>query len=645
MSKAAWILIIFFWMLNSLHGQQLSPEKADSQANEMYVKAQKFHQSGQYNKAKTAYRQILKKYPGHVYSYLGLAGIHYLEEDWTTSRKMLEQAVSIDSFANPEMYFSLGLVFENQQQYREAIGQYRIYCRLEKDNVTKLNKAGSKIERLEFIVDKLENPVPFVPVDPGEQINSSASEYWASTDITGNLLVFTRRVNGQEDLYVSNKIDGVWQTALPITELNTQANEGAHCLSADGKTLIFTICDRKDSYGSCDLYFSRFKNGQWTPAVSMGPRINSAAWDGQPSLSADGQTLYFVSTRLGSVGGKDIWLSRKEENNLWSIPENAGSVINTTGDEEAPYIHSDNKTLYFSSTGHLGMGGRDLFFSEKSENGWSEPVNLGYPVNTSAEEGTLIVNPDGKSAFFSSDRADLVTNGDKKLNIYGFELHEGVRAQPVSYAKGFVFDANTRKPVIASISLFDNASGILNQKIQSGEEGDFLLILPNGKNYNLTVMQEGYLFHSENFSLTSQHTANKPHQLDIYLDPIASTVEISGIKPEKSTVLKNVFFEFGSAKLDMSLSGLELNNLVHFLLKNPDIRIEISGHTDFIGSPDANLMLSGNRAKAIYDYCIGQGIAADRLTYKGFGETRPVADNNSEDGRALNRRTEFRIIE
>ncbi|HAQ37610.1 MAG TPA: hypothetical protein DCQ58_03795, partial [Saprospirales bacterium] len=573
-------LIIFFFCLGiNFPEAQKPPITVDTPANDLYVKAQKLHQSGQYTKAKNAYRQILKKYPEHINSCLGLAGIYYLEEDWITCQNMLELAVKIDSFANTEMYFSLGLVFENLEQYRNAIAQFRIYYRMEKLNVTKLNKAESKIERLEFIVDKLENPVPFMPVDPGEQINSSASEYWASTDITGNLLVFTRRVNGQEDLFVSNRIDGVWQTAQAITELNTPANEGAHCLSADGKTLIFTICDRKDSYGSCDLYFSRFRNGQWTPAVSMGPRINSATWDGQPSLSADGQTLYFVSTRLGSVGGKDIWLSRKGENNLWTVPENAGSMINTTGDEEAPYIHSDNKTLYFSSTGHLGMGGRDLFLSEKSENGWSEPLNLGYPVNTSADEGTLIVNPDGKSAFFSSDRVDLEINGDKKLNIYGFELHDRVRAQPVSYAKGFVFDANSHKPVIASISLFDNASGILIQKIQTGEEGDFLLILPNGKNYNLTVMQEGYLFHSENFSLTAQHTASKPHQLDIYLDPITSKVEISGLKPEKSTVLKNVFFEFGSAKLDMSLSGLELNNLVHFLREHPDIRIEISGHT------------------------------------------------------------------
>lgn len=644
MHKTAWLIFIFCLGMNFPEAQK-PPVKGDARAEEWYSKAYKLQESGQYPKAKKAYQQILKKYPEHVNSWLGLAGIHYLEEDWAVSLKMLEQAVSIDSFANPEMYFSLGLVFEKLQQYRNAMEQYRIFTRLEKNNQPKLQKAKVKIEKLGFISRALENPVPYIPVDPGENINSSVSEYWASTDITGNSMVFTRRVNGQEDLFISRRVDGVWQPAQPLDGLNTPTNEGPHCLSADGNTLIFTICDRKDGYGSCDLYYSRLKNGQWTPPVTMGPRINSAAWDGQPSLSADGKTLYFVSTRLGSIGGKDIWESHIGENNLWSIPQNLGPVINTAGEEEAPYVHPDGKSLYFSSTGHLGMGGRDLFLSVKQKNSWVEPVNLGYPINTIHDEGTLIVQADGKYAFFSSDRKDFETGSREKLNIYGFELHEKVRAQPVSYAKGIVCHAQNKQPLSVHLDLSDNETKQLVQKIKTDENGGFLIALPNGKNYNLTILEEGYLMHSENFTLTGQHTGSKPYDLEIYMHPIATTNEISGIEPDKITVLKNVFFEFGSAQLNMSISGLELENLVQFLRSNPEIRIEISGHTDHIGSPEANLVLSGNRAKAIYDYCVRQGIPAHRMEYTGHGETKPVADNGTEEGRALNRRTEFRIIE
>ncbi len=645
MRTAAGIIIIFCWALTCLSAQHLPVQNQNSRADELYLKAYKLHQSGQYPKAKKAYQQTLKKYPEHLNSYLGLAGIHYIEEDWTTCRDLLQQAVQIDSFANPEMYFSLGLVFEHLQQYRLAVEQFRIYTRMEKSNAPKLIKAGSKIEQLEFIANSLENPVQFVPVDPGEKINSSASEYWASTDITGNMLVFTRRINGQEDLFISNKLDGEWQLAQAIQEINTPANEGAHCLSADGKTLIFTICDRKDSYGSCDLYYSQFKNGKWSSPFSMGPRINSAAWDGQPSLSTDGQTLYFVSTRLGSIGGKDIWVSRKGDNNLWSIPENLGPVINTKCDEEAPYFHPDDKSLYFSSTGHLGMGGRDLFLSVKTKNGWSEPFNLGYPINTIHDEGTLIVQADGQHAFFSSDRKDRETGSNEKLNIFGFELHERVRAQAVSYAKGTVYHAHTRQPLQVKMLLFDNETKTPVQNTITDEDGGFLFALPNGKNYNLTILEEGFLLHSENFTLTWQHTGSKPCELEIYLLPIGWPDNTTEVHSGQSTVLNNVFFEFGSAKLDMTTSGVELENLVHFLRMNPDLRIEISGHTDHVGSPERNLILSHDRAKAIYDYCIDQGIAESRMEYKGFGETRPVADNDTESGRALNRRTEFRIIE
>jgi outer membrane protein OmpA-like peptidoglycan-associated protein len=451
-------------------------------------------------------------------------------------------------------------------------------------------------------------------------------------------MVFTRRVNRQEDLYQSRKIEGEWQEASPLTELNTPGNEAAHCLSPDGNTLVFTSCDRRDAYGSCDLYESHFINGKWTEPAIMGKEINTRFWDSQPSITSDGQVLYFSSKRPGGYGAKDIWFSVKDENGRWTKARNAGAVINTKGNEESPFIHPDNFTLYFMSDGHPGMGNSDLFVAYFDGDQWQKPRNLGYPINSEAEEGAIRVAADGKTAFFSTDRFSGASE-PKNLDIYSFTLPLEIQAQAVGYVKGRVINKENGSALSLELNLSDNTKGKLIRKIYSDNEGSFLFPIPAGYSYNLWVDHPDYIYHSEHFEAGSEHDKAEALLLEIALIPVKS-----GEEETEAVILNNIFFDSGSAAIDLKKSYLELDNLTSFLKKNSGIHIEIRGHTDNVGKEEDNLLLSENRAKALYDYLVLNGIDSNRLEYMGFGESRPIADNSSEEGRKLNRRTEFIVL-
>jgi outer membrane protein OmpA-like peptidoglycan-associated protein len=315
----------------------------------------------------------------------------------------------------------------------------------------------------------------------------------------------------------------------------------------------------------------------------------------------------------------------------WSIPENLGEVINTAEDEMSPYIHADGQTLYFSSKGHPGLGGADLFVSRlQQDDTWSKPANLGYPINTMMDEINLIVDPDGTRAYISSD----IPEGKGGMDIYVFELHEAIKPRPVSYVKGTVRCATTLKPLGAGIELFELENGkTVIQSQSDAVSGGFLTVLPAGSNYALYVNRTGYLFYSHHFALDTITGIFDPLVLDVILKPI---------EHGQSSILKNVFFEHNSFELKPE-SLTELTRLVNFMLENPGIGLEISGHTDNTGTSAYNLTLSTNRAKAVFDFLIGEGIEINRISYIGLAETSPVDTNNTPEGRANNRRTEFKI--
>jgi len=479
-------------------------------------------------------------------------------------------------------------------------------------------------------------------VNIGSAINTTDDEYWPTITADGQTLMFTRQPVShggsttkdflQEDFFLSFYTDDTWQKAINAgAPLNTRQNEGAQTLSSNGRYMYFTACDRPGGMGSCDIYFSAFNEGKWSEPYNLRSPVNSSHWESQPSISADGKTLFFSSNRPGGLGGKDLWYSIMNERNQWTTPVNMGEKINTEGDEMSPFIHFDGKSLYFASDGRIGLGGFDIFMTRMiSDSSWSEPQNLGYPINTYNDEMGLVIESGGKKAYFSSIRDKL--NGK---DIFYFDLYESVRPTPVSYLKGKVYDKETGKLLKADYELINLSTNKITIKSSTDGNGNFLICLPSGYNYGINVSKAGYLFYSENFMFEGEHTA---------VEPFIKKIRLSPIKVGETMLLTNVFYEIDSWELKKE-SMSELNTLADLLLDNKGLLIEIGGYTDATGSTDYNLALSEKRAMSVVKYLVNRGISPDRLKYKGYGNTSPIGDNITEEGRRLNRRTEAKIIQ
>jgi flagellar motor protein MotB len=633
------VIVLLFLMGTGSNAQQNQSSQLDKKTTKIFKKGLNFQKKDQNEKALKQFDKVLDKYPGHIKSMLSLAGIYYRIKQDSLSELYLLKAISIDSFYNPEMYFSLAMVQELQLKRAEARKNYELYVRFAPQNDPRKNAiAQKKVEQLDFVIYSMQHPVSFDPIQLGPEINTASHEYLASVNVSRDFMIFSRRLNRQEDLYSSQNVDGKWSNVLGIEELNTPGNEAAHCLSPDGYTLIFTSCDRRDGLGSCDLYESKFVNGIWSKPVNMGPQINSAQWDSQPSLSWDGKTLYFASTRLGGFGGSDIWFSTRNANGKWTKAQNAGKILNSELNEAAPFIHPNDFSLYFMSNGHLGMGGSDLFVSHRKGLLWSRPRNLGYPINTEADEGAMSVASDGITAFFSSDNSKLTGSSNRNLDIFSFQLHPDVQATPVSYVKGKVINAFTEEVIEADIILKDNLNAQVITELKSDSRGNFLTVLPLNRGYNFVINKTGFVFYSDHFDLNNEN--HEHYELMIRLIPVQAALNME-TELAPAIVLKNIFFESGSSALDKVKSEIEIINLVNFLNENDTVRIQLNGHTDSIGNDEDNLVLSIERARAVYGELLQRGIQKDRLQYKGFGESLPIATNDTESGRQKNRRTEF----
>lgn len=486
----------------------------------------------------------------------------------------------------------------------------------------------------------LENPVDFQPRNLGAGVNTMADEFVNALGAEGDVLYFTRKaktVNDRrkafyETFYTSTWTGSEWDVSTTLGyPPGTEEDAGGLCISPDGRMIFFTACFRSDSYGSCDLYYSEKQGNKWSPARNMGAHINSDQWDAQPSISPDGNTLYFTSTRKGGHGGADIWKTVRTQKGEWSKPVNLGPDVNTPESEMAPFIHFDNMTLYFSSAGHPGMGGMDLFMSRRSGEQWSQPMNLGYPLNSSSDDVILIVNPTGDKGYISRENIE----GAGGFDIFEFDLFPIIMPVPVTYLKGRVLDKDTRKPLGAMFELIDISIDSLIISASSDEEnGEFLVCLPVNRNYALNVSRSSYLFYSDHFPLENLKSQADPQIMDILLTP----VKVGG-----KLILRNVFYDTDKYQLNTA-SYTELDILVQFLSDNPKVEIEISGHTDNEGSEAYNLELSEKRARTVYEYLISKGINSSRLVYKGFGESQPVSTNETPEGRASNRRTEIKIL-
>ena len=476
--------------------------------------------------------------------------------------------------------------------------------------------------------------IPFNPVNLGDSINTADAEYSPTLTIDQKTLIFTRNIAGRnEDFFMSQlREDSTWGLAKDLgPPINSSYNEGVQTVSQDGRLLMFTICNRPGGMGSCDIYYAVQTAQGWSDPHNLGPLVNSPSWDSQPCLSPDGRELYFVSNRPGGLGGSDIYVSILGADGNWGRPRNLGPSINTPADESSPFLHADGQTLYFASDGWPGVGGVDLYFSRRNADGsWGTPRDLGFPINTIDHDGSLFVAADGKTAYFASDRSD--SRG--KLDIYRFELYPGARPVRTLFVRGYVYDKKTGSRLGATVDLIDLASGKTLTHLPTDPAGNYLVTLPVGKDYAFNVSREGYLFHSEHFSLKDT-TGGAPFAINIGLDPIEVNARVT---------LRNIFFAFDQHAL-LPASRTELDKVVQLMEGNPTLKIRLDGYTDSVGTAVHNDALSLMRAQAVVSYLASKGIASDRMAARGLGARNPVASNATEAGRALNRRTEMVITQ
>lgn len=634
--KIVTLIAVVLCLLNSCVAQQVVTMKnADKKALNYFQEARVSLMQGSPSKAMEYLKMAIEVNPTFIDAISTLGQFYYAHsKDAVKAEELLLKANSLDPNYDFNNYITLSQIKLSQQKFDEAKEFANVVINSKSENATdRLKKICQRIvANCDFAKDAMAHPLPFSPVNMGDGVNSTYDEYFAALTADNQYLYMTRSTKGMngEDIWYSVQNNDVWLKAMPLTgSVNTpDNNEGAHTISPNGKYLIYTGCNLPDGFGSCDLYIAKRIGDEWEAPRNLGPAINSRGWESQPSISGDGKDLYFIR-RVGNH--TDIYVSHLDEKTGFSPAVSLGNIINTDGNEERPFIHPDNQTLYFSSDGHPGMGSLDMFMCKRNADGtWSTPQNLGYPINTTDNESGLFVSSDGNRAYFSSNRK----GGFGADDIYYFDLPESIKPSKVTYVKGTVKDADTKTPLQANIQLFDVESG---EKITSmtsdPKNGSFLLTLPVGKDYMYNVSKDGYLFFSENFSLKDHDTK----------EPFLLNVELNRVKEGVRIVLKNIFFESGKSTLKES-SKTELNKLVELLTKNPSIQIEIGGHTDNVGADADNLKLSDARANEVKKYLISAGIAENRLTAKGYGETVPIADNTTEVGRSKNRRTEFKIV-
>jgi outer membrane protein OmpA-like peptidoglycan-associated protein len=648
------IVIPFLFLI--LITQSVSEAQAQRKNQELTSKSKKakkvfngaitFFNAKQYADAQDYLSKALSYDPDFVEAYILRGQIYQEQKDIDKAIVNYKKAAEVNPDFYPKIYYMLATMEQKEGYYADALEHYTTYSkRLDADPSLRA-RISHNVDLCTFGAKQIANPVPFNPKNLGPNINSSFEEYINTISVDDQTLIITQKrfkksaTTGKrisksvEDFLTSQKsAKGQWKPLRNLTGFNTEGNEGAMSISADNKLRVYTACGRREGFGSCDLYYSELQADKWSQPRNMGPGVNSRWWETNSTISPDGKTIYFVSNRRGGFGKSDIYKITKQADGTWGDVVNLGKNINTAGSEMTPFIHPDGKTLYFASDGHIGMGGSDLYVSRMNNKGeWSYPMNLGYPINTKENEMGIVLNALGNLAYISADRE----GGFGGFDVYSFDLYAEARPTAVTYMRGLVRDAESKAPLQAKFELVNLKTGKrLAKSTSDAHNGDFMLIIPVDVQLALSVEREGYLFYSENFFVKAGNYTD--------IKPFLKNVDLLAIKAGGRIVLKNIFFDSRSYSLKPE-STVELNKLYDLLKHNASLKIEIGGYTDNIGDDSYNMKLSKNRANAVMNYLIDKGIDKSRLTAKGYGETLPVATNDTDEGRAQNRRTEVKVI-
>jgi len=608
-------------------GQGSSNRKAQN----LFEKANLLIQKEDYVGASAALADATSADPNFQDAFILLGDANRLQKKYSLARQAYKKATDINAIVKPLVKYYLAETEFASGEYLLAKQHFQDFLTADRSS-DRANRAKKYLLDCDFASEAIKKTVKYTPQNLGSGVNTTDAEYFPALTADGETLIFTRQINENEDFWMSHFKDNTWTTAIPLsTKINTiRYNEGAQTISPDGKYLFFTGCNRPDGMGRCDIYVSHREGNDWGEPYNVGAPVNSEFWESQPTISPDGRTLYFISNRTGGSGGYDIWKSTITDDAKWGPAINLGPEINTSYDENTPFLHADGKTLYFASNGWPGFGNKDIYYSRMDESGkWQKPVNIGYPINSFEDESGLIVSADGNLGFFSSN----LNGGFGKQDIYSFGIPADVKPLKVTYVKGTVRDRETKKTIESNVQVVDlKTNKTVFDDYTDTETGEFLAVMPVGGNYLFNVNAEGYLFYSENFE-PKTGDINKPYQIEVSMDKIKSGANVT---------LKNIFFDTNKYNL-LPASIRELELLINFLNENEKVTIEIQGHTDNVGDNKLNEKLSFNRANAVYEYLIKHEIPANRLTFKGFGASKPIADNKIELGRKNNRRTSFVI--
>ena len=635
------LTILLFFSFLSTFAQGTKYHTTDKRAEKYYEEARQYLKRAQFREAMEPLQDALDKDPEFIEVWLAMGSANYrlgrLKETLIALHKALE--IDPDYSKSIYAYYLIGEIYFKQSNYEESKSYLGHYLSREDIEVQKRKQAEVMVDNCQYALKAMANPFDYnIQVLP-DHANSFALQYFPVLSVDQKKIYFTRRegisVQNDEDIFYSDKqADGSWSIPQSISDhINSSYNEGAASLSADGRMLVFTSCDGRMGYGSCDIYVSYKEGDNWSKPENIGNQINSAAWEAQPSLSADGRTIYFVSNRQGGFGRKDIWSSSKNKKGKWGLAVNLGKKINTNKDEISPFIHANGESIYYSSNGKIGLGGLDIYMSERTDTIWSEPTNLGYPLNDAHDQVSLYISSDGAKGYYTIEKKD---RGNFESKLYSFDLPDSFQvSNKSSYLKGTVSDADTGAPLSANIKLYKLDDEKYYSELSSDKKnGEYTVVLSESNQYGLYVSCTGYLFKDFSFSFDDVDGFDS-NLLDIKLEPV---------KIGATTVLGNIFFDFNEFTLQRS-SMSELKEVYDFLRQNPRVKVEISGHTDNIGSADYNLALSTKRAKSVYDFLIFKRINPEQISYVGYGQGHPIAPNDNLENQSKNRRIEFKISE
>ena len=645
-----------FFLLFSLAFLLLSSLTAPAQskkAQQLYEQSVKLFTERRVNEAIPFMEQAVKESPDYTDAYLKLGQLYEFSRRYEPALNAFQSAIKLqpDSPSSGGAYQSVSTILLRLGRYADALPYLEKFQTKFAPQSAQGKRIARQIETAKFGQEALLHPqtVDPRPLSPVLQ-QTTPSQYFPVLTADEQTLVFTAlKPEGDEDLMVATFNGESWSPPVSLSpNINTNGNEGTASLSADGRMLVFTACQGRQGFGSCDLYVSRKTGDTWSTPDNLGPQVNSRFYESQPALSADGRRLYFISDRPGGKGRRDIWRSDLDADGTWKEPTNLGSPVNTVQNEASPFIHPNGQTLFFASDGHLGLGGYDLFVSDLNATAiadsgavWSAPTNLGYPINTSEDQASLFVSASGKRAYYSFEEQKEGVSQQSRL--YAFDLPESLRerVKPVSLLRGIIADAKTQKPLPATVELIDLKTNQTVSRVQADTQtGQYAIVLPSAGEFALYVTTPGYLFKSLSFDFTQPIKVGQATRVALNMS-VPLEPAVAGATAKET--LNNLFFELGRYDL-ADKSRIELDRLTNFLKANPALRIEVSGHTDDTGETATNLTLSQKRAQTVATYLTQAGIAATRIRSVGFGETRPLVPNTDDESRRQNRRIEWKVL-